>query len=594
MQKQTEEIPDLKVDEPEKIIPKKKKTIFIICIILFILFIFSVIFAILNMNKNTFLEGISINGIDVSNLSKEEAKSSLEEIINNKLNTELLLSYQSTESNEPTENHVDPNSLEITYNLEKTLEEAYNLGKTGNIFQNNFEILSLIIHKKNFEIPITLNEDNLNTLINDISLNISEPMVQNSYYIDGDKLIITKGSSGNSISTQELKEKIYTLFNDFSKMENIIEVPIKFTQADNIDIDKIHSEVYKDPQNAYYEENPLKIYTEVDGVDFDVNLAKEKMKEDLTEYTIDLIITKPNITLNDLDIDIFPDLLASFTTKYDVQNKDRSTNLSLAASKINGTILSPGEEFSYNKIVGERTIAAGYKEAKIYSNGEVIDGLGGGICQISSTLYNATVFANLDITTRRNHQFVTSYVEAGRDATVVYGSQDFKFVNSRKYPIKILVSVESGIAKVSIYGIKEDVEYDISFDIEKVSTIPFDVKYQKDSSLPVGTEKVKQKGVNGLIVKAYKVTKLNGAIVSKTLLSQDTYNSMAKVIIAGTRVIENTTNTTEPNTQSIDSSDTTNLEASNTDETTHDTNLEYGNNVQSEINDSNSINENVE
>ena len=177
---------------------------------------------------------------------------------------------------------------------------------------------------------------------------------------------------------------------------------------------------------------------------------------------------------------------------------------------------------------------------------------------------------------------------------MVYGSQDFKFVNSRKYPIKILVSVESGIAKVSIYGIKEDVEYDISFDIEKVSTIPFDVKYQKDSSLPVGTEKVKQKGVNGLIVKAYKVTKLNGAIVSKTLLSQDTYNSMAKVIIAGTRVIENTTNTTEPNTQSIDSSDTTNLEASNTDETTHDTNLEYGNNVQSEINDSNSINENVE
>lgn len=571
MQKQAEKIPDLKIDKQEKIIPKKKKTIFIICIILFILFIFSIIFAILNMNKNTFLEGLSINGIDVSNLSKEEAKSSLEEIINNKLNTELLLSYQSKESNEPTENHVDPNSLEITYDLEKTLEEAYNLGKTGNIFQNNFEILNLIIHKKNFEIPITLNEDNLNTLINDISLNISEPMVQNSYYIDGDKLIITKGSAGNSISTQELKDKIYTLFNDFSKMENIIEVPIKFTQANSIDIDKIHSEVYKKAQNAYYEENPLKIYTEVDGVDFDVNLAKEKLKEDLPEYTIDLIITKPDITLNDLDIDIFPDLLANFTTKYDVQNKDRSTNLSLAASKINGTILSPGEEFSYNKIVGERTIAAGYKEAKIYSNGEVVDGLGGGICQISSTLYNAAVFANLDITSRRNHQFVTSYVEAGRDATVVYGSQDFKFVNSRKYPIKILVSVESGIAKVSIYGIKEEVEYDISFDIEKVSTIPFDVKYQNDSSLYVGTEKIKQKGVNGLTVKAYKITKLNGAIISRTLLSQDTYNSMAKIILTGTKIIE-TQKSSETTEEPVDNSTPQVENPNNTDTNTSNTN----------------------
>ncbi len=123
-------------------------------------------------------------------------------------------------------------------------------------------------------------------------------------------------------------------------------------------------------------------------------------------------------------------MLGSFTTKYDGTNTARTTNLKLAASKINETILSPGEEFSYNAIVGERTIAAGYKEAKVYSNGQVVDGLGGGICQISTTLFNAALYANLEITEIHNHQFVPSYVGAGRDATVVYGSKDFKFKNS--------------------------------------------------------------------------------------------------------------------------------------------------------------------
>ena len=159
-------------------------------------------------------------------------------------------------------------------------------------------------------------------------------------------------------------------------------------------------------KSIYYEKDPFKVYNEILGVDFDITAAKEILKENKSEYTIPLIISEPEITIKDLDINVFPDILGSFTTKYDASNTSRSTNLRLAANKINGTILSPGETFSYNKIVGERTIEAGYKEAKIYSGGEVVDGLGGGICQISTTLYNAALFANMEIVELYNHQFV--------------------------------------------------------------------------------------------------------------------------------------------------------------------------------------------
>ena len=110
-----------------------------------------------------------------------------------------------------------------------------------------------------------------------------------------------------------------------------------------------------------------------------------------------------------------------------------------------------GDTFSYNQTLGERTVAAGYKNGKIYENGEVVDGIGGGICQISSTLYNAVLMANMKVTERRNHQFVTSYVPAGRDATVVYGLTDFKFKNNRDYPIRIRTNTSGKKVRIYIY-----------------------------------------------------------------------------------------------------------------------------------------------
>ena len=511
----------------------KKKIVVIICILL-IVFIFSIIFAIINMGNDTILKGISINGIDVSKMTKQEAVNALTKLTEEKINTEVGINYnQKTEE----ETNIDIASLEINYDINDIVDEAYNIGRINSIFINNFDIINTYINKKDLKMNISLNEESLNQTIDSIDSNLPDKLIQTSYYIEDKNLIITRGTPGNVLKVESLKENIYKYLEDLTSKVEIIDTDIEYVEPDEIDIQKIHEQVYKKPQNAYYEEKPFKVYKDIEGIDFDIKKAQKQIDKNpnKTEYKIALKFIEAKVKLEDLDVDIFKDILSQHTTRYDPGNANRENNLKLAASKINGTILSPGEEFSYNTVVGERSIAAGYKEAKIYAGGKVVDGLGGGICQVSSTLYNAVIFANLEVTERHNHQFVTSYIEAGRDATVAYGSKDFKFKNNRTYPIKIKAVVKSGIAKVEILGIKEKKEPKVSFRIRTVSTIPFKTQYEDDNTLEEGKEKKKQGGMNGIIVKVYKIVEQNGKTVSEELISQDTYNALTKIILKGTK-----------------------------------------------------------
>lgn len=193
----------------------------------------------------------------------------------------------------------------------------------------------------------------------------------------------------------------------------------------------------------------------------------------------------------------------------------------------------PGDVFSYNKVVGKRTVEEGYKDAKIYADGGVVDGLAGGICQISSTLYNAVLLANLEIVERRNHSYTTSYVAAGKDATVVYGAIDFQFKNSRSYPIKIEASVKNGIAEFKIHGMQEENEYEIKIIPVTTGSIPFTTAYVQDPTLAPGQQVVTQVGHAGYKVTTYIEKRLNGQVVSKEVLSNDTYSPMKTIINIG-------------------------------------------------------------
>ena len=527
----------------EEIKPKKrgKKIAIFICVIIIFALFFSTIFALVNMNNQKMMTGITIKGIDVSGLSKEEAKAKLQTIYNEKLEKEIHLKYNEYESS------LNPTLMEVNYDVDQAIEEAYKIGRENNIFINNYQILFTLIGKKDVNVNMTLNEDVTKQSIQDIGVNLPGIVIESSYYIEEDILTITRGKEGIAIDTESLLNKVKENLNDINIQENDITIPVVHKVPEEINIDKIHEEVYKEVQDAYYTKDPFTIYPEVEGVDFDVEAAKALIASEVKdEYQIQLIITKPKVTVSQIGSEAFPDRLSNFTTRYDASAKDRTTNLVIACQKLNGKVIMPGETFSYNKTLGKRTAAAGYKNAAVYENGQVVDGIGGGICQISSTLYNAVLMANLEIVERRNHQFVTSYLPAGRDATVVYGAIDFKFKNTRQYPIRLSASAKNGIATISIYGIKEENEYTFSFNTKTIASIPFGTKYIEDSSLSAGTEKVKQNGVNGLKTETYITKMLNGKVISTTLLSRDTYDAMQKIILKGTKA-----NATTPTTPTV-------------------------------------------
>lgn len=512
---------------------KKSKLCIIVSVIILLLIILmlilSTIFAIINSRTNKIVKGIYIENVDVSNITEEEAKSILTELSDKTKQNEILFKYKEIET------PITYEALEVNFDIDSAIKEAYSLGRSGNIFQNNFEILKTWINGKKIKLNFNIDEDVIKQVCENINNTSVDAVVEPSYYVENEKLIITSGKKGIKVKEDELLQTIRDTIKINGDSSVIIDVKVDEVEPSAIDLEKIRSEIYKEVKDAYYTTNPFTIYPEVNGVDFDIENAKTIISEPKEQYEIPLIITKANKTVQEIGTEAFPDLLATFSTNYNAGDTNRTTNLKLSAGKINGTVLLPGDEFSYNKVVGERTIEAGYKMAATFSGGKVVDGLGGGICQISSTLYDAVVMANLDVTVRRNHQFVTSYLPGGKDATVVWGSQDFKFVNSRKYPVRITATVSGGVATVQVWGVKEEVEYDITIETKKTATIPYTTQYVKDSTLPKGTQKVVQNGNNGSKYEAYKVMRLNGEVVSRTLLSKDTYNAKNKIVKIGTK-----------------------------------------------------------
>lgn len=516
----------VKIKKKKSIIPIIVITV-LICAILFL----SVIFAFININNDKILSGISIMGIDVSKLTTQEATDKLNELIQSKCKDDITLKYDDYETS------INGKQINAKFDVDKAVNEAYNTGKGGNILVNNYNILITQILKKDVSMDLYYDEGLLNTAVEDASSKIPGAVQQSSYYVEDDNVIIVKGKSGVKIQDDTMKQEIVSAMKKIEEKNIIITIPVETVEPDAIDVEKIRNEIYKEPQDAYVSTNPTTVHTHVNGVDFGISIdeAKKLLEEDKEEYKIPLKITVPKVKVENLGEKAFPDLLATYTTRYDPTNKNRSNNLTIAANKINGTILMPGETFSYNKVVGARTIEAGYKEAGAYAGGKVVQDVGGGICQISSTIYNTALLANLEIVDRSNHQFLTSYVPVSRDATVSWGGLDFKFKNTRTYPIKIVASAKNGLAKVSFYGIKEETEYEVVIQSKTLSYIPYTVKYIEDSSLAKGKEVVSQSGYNGCKSEAYRVLKLNGKVVSKTLLSRDTYDPMQRIIRRGTK-----------------------------------------------------------
>ena len=468
-------------------------SLIIFAIILLIIFI---VFTLINLNNDKIINGVSILGIDVSKQSKEDAIQTVTNYISKNIPEEIKLKHNDYETSIASE------SLSISFDIEKAVNQAYDIGRSGNILQNNLEVLKTLFNPVDITADLSLDEEQLKASLNDISSKLPDTIIQSSYYIEDNNLILTKGRTGFVVNVDEMTNDLITRIQNLEVNNNQIELITEEQSPNPLDIDAIHNEIYKQATDAYFTQDPYAVYPSENGLDFAISVdeAKAMLEQEQEEYIIPLQVLYPNVTTNMIGQEAFPDLLSSFKTYYSTRDTDRTTNLLLASNKINGTVVMPGEVFSYNTVVGERTIAAGYKEAPIYVSGEVVDGLGGGICQVTSTLYNAVVYANLEIVERSNHQFVPSYVTASRDATVVYGSIDFKFKNNRNYPIKIMCSVSNGVVNFEIYGLKTADDYEVEI-----------------------SSRITSQTANYTNSEAYKILKKNGQVVSTTLLSRDTY-----------------------------------------------------------------------
>lgn len=513
---------------------KKLKSFLLLLIPLFIFAILvgilSTVFALINRENETIFSGISVQGIDVSNLTIDEAKKKVSSIIGNHISEEISLQHNDFQT------VILPEQFGVSFDVDSAVEQAYYIGKSDNLIKNNYTILSLLLKNYNISPSINYDEDLLNSLIDSINAQLPDRVVNSGYSIDGTNLIITSGKDGILISSSDLKDEILSFLNDISSKNETINIPVNNVGAEPINLDAIYKDIFKLPVDASYTTNPYVVYPSSNGLDFAISMeeAKAIISNQQDEYTIPLKITYPNVTTNQIGNEAFPDLLSQFSTSFTSSGYNRSNNIILSSAKLNGLVLMPGEEFSYNQAVGQRTRAAGFREAGAYSNGKVVQEVGGGICQVSSTLYNAVLYANLEIVERTNHYFNPGYVKAGLDATVSWGGPDFRFRNNRNYPIRIVTDTSGKKLKVYIYGLKTDDDCTVVLDPRYISSVPYKTTYQNDASLATGETRVISSGSNGCKTATYKyVYDKNGTLISSECISRDTYSPHNKVVAVG-------------------------------------------------------------
>ncbi len=522
----------IKDNDPDfkPVIKKKHRGLIIFSILFFVLFvlimIFSTIFAIININSNKIISGISVLGVDISKLTKEDAKAKLLSESDKRLNTEIIFKH----NEEVYTLHLS--EIGASFDIDAIIDKSYSIGRSGNIFVNNYTIIDSFLNKKDLTTNFLYNSDNFTNVVAQINGNMKDGLKEPSYQIEGNNLIVSIGKDGYIVDKDKLKDLLLEKVTKTEYDTDPIQIPVEIKQASQIDIDKIHTEIYKEAKDAYYTKEPFAVFPSANGLDFGVTIeeAKALINGKSDSYTIPLKTLYPKVKTSDIGMEAFPDSLSSYSSSYASSNANRSTNIALASSKINGMVLMPGEVFSFNNTVGKRTPQAGFKVAGVYVAGQVTSDYGGGICQVSSTLYNAVLRANLEIVERTNHQFDVGYVPIGTDATVSWGAPDFKFKNSRSYPIKIDIVNHNKKITVTIHGLKEENEYEVQIVSYRTGTIPYKTTYTTDKSLPKGQTKVIQSGSNGATSVAYRILKQNGVEISRQLLSKDTYSPHNQII----------------------------------------------------------------
>lgn len=417
---------------------------------------------------NTIKSGIYAGDINLSGMTKDAAMQQLQEYVTMLSNSTISLVGVSGNSV-----NVSASELGITWANPEIVDEAFSIGRSGNIISRFKECKDLESSKKVFDIEITADDELLRNVISANCVDGNCEAVDAKLERKDGKFVVTPGRDGIVVDVNE----------SVNLVRNFIE-------------------------NEWH------------GGDVSVDLA--------------VVTSKPKCTTEDLEQ--VKDVLGTYTTSFKTSAKGRSANVRNGCAHINGTMLRPGEQLSVYSLVSPFTEENGYYLAGSYNSGLVVETLGGGICQVSSTLYNAVIRAELQVDQRQNHSMVVTYVDLSADAAISGTEKDFKFTNNTDYPIYIAGSTtEDKQITFTIYGKETRPENrSLSFETEKISeTEPEGEKIIADPSQPVGYKST-QSAHTGYKANYWKIVKVDGVETEREKLNTSYYMAVPKTITFGT------------------------------------------------------------
>lgn len=409
----------------------------------------------------TILPNLYVGGVFVGGMDKESAKSAIEASgWDEKAKTPLTVTLMGR-----TEIEIAQYASGAMHTVDEAADAAYAYGHTGSWYANLFDYVKSYLRPTEVNsASIVYNEEYIRTQCEKGIKSLEEELGDGSYEIDKENslLCMVKGAGELKFDLADMTAVIIDALGD-GKTE--IDYNYITSTPKMPDFQKIHDNLAAEPADAYFsDDGKFTVIDDVEGCDFDVTEAETIWKdaEPAADVEIPIKLTFPEVTGDYLRSLLYRDVLGTMTTYFPKSNENRISNIQLACSKIEGTILYPGDVFSYNDALGERTEEAGFKMAGAYSNGEVVEELGGGICQVSSTLYSAMLYAyRVNTVQRVPHYFPVDYLEKGYDATVSWPKPDFKFRNDTDYPIKIVThcNAEEKSLTVEIMGTNLDGTY---------------------------------------------------------------------------------------------------------------------------------------
>ena len=505
------------------------------------------------LGNNIIMDNVYVAGVDVGGMTKEEAIQAIDTAVSNTYKTQSMrvtvLDQMLT---------LDPNTTGANLDVAAAVELAFNYGRSDSSSQNALDQLQSMTGKIHVDILscLNLNKEAIRKELADFAAQFDSQLTQPTYQIIGtvgenQNLIITAGTPGYDLVFDDLYNHVLDSYNQGAFQ---VDHACKRTDPLPIDLEKIHSETYIEAVNSEIDPETFTATAHTFGYHFDLENAKTMLSHaaDGESVTLAYLCTVPEVTQEQLTELLFRDVLASYTAKAS-SSQNRDTNLRLACQAVNGIILAPGEVFDYNKALGERTAEKGYQYAASYYGNQTISTIGGGICQVSSTLYYCAMMSDLEIVTRINHGFLNTYVPMGMDATVSWGGPEFRFRNDTQYPIRIEASASGGQVTIKLVGTHTK-DYYVKMKYEVLETTEYEIIEQE---MPADNEKGYRDGdiiispYTGYKVVTYrcKYDKQTDRMISKTKEAESIYNKRDQVVC---KIVTDETLPTDPSTTPSD------------------------------------------